>query len=43
MVWESVGVAPPEHAVYAWLEVYEKRNGNWTLAVVASTDRSGEA
>jgi hypothetical protein len=40
---DSVGVARPEHTVYAWLEVYEKRNGKWTLAVVASTDRPGEA
>jgi len=25
----SLGVPRPEHTVYAWLEVYEKRNGNW--------------
>jgi hypothetical protein len=29
--------------VFAWLEVYEKRGGRWTLMAVASTDRPGEA
>ena len=40
---DSAGVARPEHTVYAWIEVYEKRGGAWTLAVVASTDRPGAA
>lgn len=40
---DSSGVARSEHTVYAWLEVYEKRSGKWTLAVVASTDRPGAA
>jgi len=40
---DSSGVARAEHTVYAWLEVYEKRRGKWTLAVVASTDRPGTA
>jgi hypothetical protein len=40
---DSSGVARPEHTIYAWLEVYEKRHGTWTLAVVVSTDRPGEA
>jgi hypothetical protein len=39
---DSSGIARPEHTVYAWLEVYEKRSGKWTLAVVVSTDRPGE-
>jgi hypothetical protein len=40
---DSAGVARPEHTIYAWLEVYEKRSGKWTLAVVVSTDRPGAA
>ena len=39
---DSAGVARPEHTIYAWIEVYEKRNGKWTLAVIASTDRPGD-
>jgi hypothetical protein len=40
---DTAGVPRPEHTVYAWLEVYEKRRGRWTLTVVASTDRPGPA
>jgi ketosteroid isomerase-like protein len=32
-----------EHTVYAWLETYEKRAGEWRLTTVASTDRPGES
>jgi hypothetical protein len=38
---DSLGRERPEHTVYAWLEVYEKRDGRWTLMAVASTDRPG--
>jgi hypothetical protein len=27
----------------AWVEIYEKRGGQWTLMAVASTDRPGAA
>ena len=40
---DSSGVVRPEHTIYAWLEVYEKRSGQWTLTVVVSTDRPGAA
>jgi hypothetical protein len=40
---DSLGVPHPEHTVYAWLEVYEKGNGNWMLMAVVSTDRPGAA
>ena len=30
-----------EHVVFAWVEIYEKRDGKWTLTLVASTDRPG--
>jgi hypothetical protein len=40
---DSAGERHVEHTVFAWLEVYEKRKGKWTLVVVASTDRPGDA
>jgi hypothetical protein len=40
---DSSGVAQPEHTVFAWVEVYEKRGGQWTRTLVASTDRPGPA
>jgi hypothetical protein len=40
---DSAGVPRPEHVVFAWVEIYEKRDGKWTLSLVASTDRPGEA
>ncbi len=39
---DSAGVPKPEHTVFAWVELYEKRNGEWTLMGVASTDRPGD-
>ena len=38
---DSTGGRRAEHTVFAWLEVYEKRDGRWTLMAVASTDRPG--
>lgn len=38
---DSAGVPRPEHTVFAWVELYEKRAGKWTLMAVASTDRPG--
>lgn len=38
---DSSGVARSEHTLFAWLEVYEKQAGKWTLMAVASTDRPG--
>jgi hypothetical protein len=40
---DSAGVRQVEHTVFAWVEVYEKRDGKWTLMAVASTDRPGPA
>lgn len=37
----GAGTAQPEHTVFAWVEIYEKRRGKWTLMAVASTDRPG--
>jgi hypothetical protein len=37
------GQRTAEHTVFAWVEIYEKRNGKWTLMAVASTDRPGAA
>ena len=37
------GALEPEHTVFAWVEIYEKRAGKWTLMAVASTDRPGAA
>lgn len=33
--------AEPEHTVFAWLETWEKRDGEWELTSVTSTDRPG--
>jgi len=34
------GAAPVvERVRYAWLSVYEKRNGEWRMTAIASTDR----
>lgn len=38
---DSIAGAGAEHTVFAWIEVYEKRAGQWILVVVASTDRPG--
>lgn len=38
---DSSGVARAEHTLFAWIEVYEKQAGKWTLMAVASTDRPG--
>ena len=40
---DSADVPRPEHVVFAWVEIYEKQAGKWTLTLVASTDRPGEA
>ena len=40
---DSIGVPRPEHVVFAWVEIYEKRDSKWTLTLVASTDRPGDA
>jgi hypothetical protein len=38
---DSAGVPRPEHTIFAWVELYEKHRGKWTLMAVASTDRPG--
>jgi hypothetical protein len=38
---DSAGVWQPEHTIFAWVELYEKRAGKWTLMGVVSTDRPG--
>jgi hypothetical protein len=38
---DSAWVPRPEHTIFAWVELYEKRGGQWTLMAVASTDRPG--
>ena len=40
---DSIGTRRVEHTVFAWVEMYEKRDGKWTLTAVASTDRPGAA
>ena len=37
------GAPEAEHTVFAWVEIYEKRAGKWTLMAVASTNRPGAA
>lgn len=37
-----VGGGTPRLTVYAWLETWEKRDGEWELTAVASTDRPGD-
>jgi hypothetical protein len=39
---DSAGIRQPEHTIYAWVELYEKRAGKWTLMSVVSTDRPGK-
>jgi hypothetical protein len=39
----GAGAPQTEHTVFAWVEIYEKRDGKWTLTAVASTDRPGAA
>jgi hypothetical protein len=39
----AAGAPQAEHTVFAWVEIYEKRGGKWTLMAVASTDRPGAA
>lgn len=48
LVHKRVRVAPaadpeadPEHTVFAWLETWEKRSGEWKLTSVTSTERPG--
>lgn len=36
---DSTGATVPERTRFAWLSVYEKKNGRWKLAAIASTDR----
>jgi hypothetical protein len=36
---DSTGAVQPERTRFAWLSVYEKQNGRWRLAAIASTDR----
>lgn len=36
-----IGGGEEEHTVYAWLETWEKGDGEWKLTAVASTDRPG--
>ena len=38
---DSAGGPRPVHTIFAWVELYEKRAGRWTLMAVASTDRPG--
>jgi len=38
---DSAEVQRPEHTIFAWVELYEKQGGRWTLMAVASTDRPG--
>src|SRR5215218_7340248 len=36
---DSTGATVPERTRYAWMTVYEKKEGSWKLAAIASTDR----
>jgi hypothetical protein len=36
---DSTGRPVEEHTAFAWVELYEKLDGRWTLMGVASTDR----
>jgi len=38
---DSAGVERAVHTIFAWVELYEKQGGRWTLRAVASTDRPG--
>jgi hypothetical protein len=35
----SAGAARESRTEYAWVSIYEKRDGRWRLTVIASTDR----
>jgi hypothetical protein len=36
---DSTGATVPERTRFAWMSVYEKKDGRWKLAAIASTDR----
>jgi len=36
---DSTGKVQPERTRFAWMSVYEKQEGKWRLAAIASTDR----
>ena len=36
---DSTKSGETERTMYAWLAVYEKRDGNWRMTAIASTDR----
>jgi hypothetical protein len=38
---DSAGVPRDVHTIFAWVELYQKQTGRWTLMAVASTDRPG--
>jgi hypothetical protein len=38
---DSAGTPRADHTVFAWVEIYQKLAGHWTLMLVASTDRPG--
>jgi hypothetical protein len=40
---EGTGAPRAEHTIFAWVEIYEKHRGKWTLMAVASTDQPGAA
>ncbi|MGN6391216.1 MAG: hypothetical protein ACTHM9_03070 [Gemmatimonadales bacterium] len=40
---EGMGTPKAEHTIFAWVEIYEKHHGQWTLMAVASTDQPGAA
>ena len=40
---DSAGAPRSERTLFAWLEVYEKRGGRWTMTAIASTDRPDPA
>ena len=40
---DSAGTPRSERTLFAWLEVYEKRGGRWTMTAIASTDRPDPA
>jgi ketosteroid isomerase-like protein len=40
---DSAAATEAERTRYAWLSVYEKQNGKWRLAAIASTERPDSA
>jgi hypothetical protein len=40
---DSAGTPRAEHTLFAWLEIYEKQRGRWTMTTIASTDQPGPA